>query len=93
MWVWWTYQTGYKSAYFPKLGRLVPEFGELGYFVIGTRTWWTRVPSEVPDSTKLEYQSAYFENRQIGTPSLVLICLLLSRQINSSFNLKRLRKC
>ena len=30
---WWTYQTGYKSAYFPNLGRLVPEFGELEYFV------------------------------------------------------------
>ena len=45
---------------------------------IGTRAWWTRVLHKVLESTKLGYQSAYFENyHAFGTnyadwyPSLV----------------------
>ena len=37
----------YQSAYFEN-------------WQIGTRAWWTRVPCEVPESTKLGYQSLEF---------------------------------
>ena len=34
---------------------------------VGTRAWWTRVPCEVPESSKLGYQPANFQNCQRGT--------------------------
>ena len=47
--------------------------GHIRYLVaqLGTRAWWARVLHKVPESTKLGYQSANFQNSQDWYPSLV----------------------
>ena len=58
---------------FSKSGRLVPssryqKHDNFENSQIGTLAWWTRVPCEVPDSTKLGYQSGYFQNYHALVP-------------------------
>ena len=47
--------------------------GHIRYLVaqLGTRAWWARVLHKVPESTKLGYQSANFQNSKDWYPSLV----------------------
>ena len=43
------------------------------FIQIGTRAWWARVLCKVPESTKLGYQSGYFEKKLMNPPSFQFI--------------------
>ena len=43
------------------------------FIQLGTRAWWARVLYKVPESTKLGYQSGYFEKKLMNQPSFQLI--------------------
>ena len=49
------------------------------FIQIGTRVWWARVLCKVPESTKLGYQSGYFEKKLMNQPSFQLFIQIGTR--------------